>query len=215
MLVLEIKDPGLVKPLLKTGGIVESLPAVVYLIAAALSAFLTIKLILRAKRFVFWGLYSIFCFFLAGEEAKWGRESVLGWHILSPTDSKQVGDIHNLFTHNFLAGVSFSSISYLAFVAIALGAIFWGCRFLTFKQLEGWLKWFKRRELSQQFVMAGLVLLLFGLVDILNESLGLSYIRGQWSLEECFELFASIALLFAVIVRNLDPSLNKVSRRKL
>ena len=59
MLVLGLKDQTSLDHLLVTGGIVESLPALIYLSTAALSAFFATK----ARRFIPWGLYGAFCFY--------------------------------------------------------------------------------------------------------------------------------------------------------
>lgn len=204
MLVLGVKNPTALEPWLETGGVVESLPALVYLVAALLSALLAVKLALRASNFGGWGLYSAFCFFLAGEEAEWGRESVLGWQMLSSSRPDQAGDIHNLLATWLAQGLS-SGVAYGASGVIILATGLALLRFPVFNQVVRgvWGKGFRSFVLTHPFAITGVTLLLFGLVDILQESFGLPYLPGQWSLEESFELLGSIALLFAILVKML------------
>ena len=211
MLVLGFKDRASVEYLLVTGGIVESLPALIHLVTAAISTYLAIK----SSKFVPWGLYAVFCFFLAGEESKWGRESVLGWNILEPSDGP--GDFHNL--HQLLAPsqrpyfiIAFALVITIVLVAISYQVF--GLPALKKVISENWLRQFKKARTYQQFIVIGIVLICFGLVDTLNGAFGVPYIIGQWSLEESCELLGAIALLFAVIVKFLEPSSNKLSRRK-
>ncbi|MEO1404160.1 MAG: hypothetical protein AAFV72_23320 [Cyanobacteria bacterium J06635_1] len=201
MLVLGVKNPTALEPWLETGGVVESLPALVYLVVALLSALLAVKLALRASSPWRWELYSAFCFFLAGEEAEWGRESVLGWQMLRASEPDQAGDIHNLLATLLAQGLP-SGVVYGAGSVILLAV---GVLILRFNQgMRGrWLKKFRSLALTYQFAVTGVILLLFGLIDILQESFGLPYLPGQWSLEESFELLGSIALLFAILVKML------------
>ena len=212
MLVLGLKDQTSLDHLLVTGGIVESLPALIYLATAALSAFFATK----TRRFIPWGLYSIFCFFLAGEESRWGRESVLGWNIFEPSD--RPGDLHNLHQLFDPAQRPYFVIAYavvLTIVLLAISYLVFGLPALKSAMSENWLRRFRQANPSQQFVVTGIVLICFGLVDILHGAFGVPYILGQKSFEESCELLGSIALLFALLVKILEPSLNKVSRRKL
>lgn len=211
MLVLGFKDRASLEYLLVTGGIIESLPALIYLATTVLSTFVAT----RARRFIPWGLYGVFCFFLAGEESKWGKESVLGWNIFEPSD--QPGDLHNLLARAIAETIPNFVIActvVLVIVLLAISYLVFGIPALKHVISENWLKRFRQANTSQQFVVTGIVLIGFGLVDMLNESLGLPYIPGQWSLEESCELLGSIALLFAAIVKVLEPSINKVFRRK-
>ena len=199
MLALGLKDRTSLTPLLVTGGLVESLPALIYLLTTALSAVVSV----RERRFLPWGLYSFVCFFLAGEEAAWGRESILGWQMLSNSGSTQSKDIHNLAT-DLLAQNTSSMVIFVAVVFVMVLAI----SFVVSQKAtpEGWLRCLGVRDLSQKFIITGIFLLLFGFIDILP-IFGFPYLPGQWSLEESCELLGSIALLFAVIVKLLDSSL--------
>ncbi len=206
MLVLGLKDKTSLDHLLVTGGIIESLPALIYLVTAVLSAFLATK----KSRFIPWGLYSIFCFFLAGEESKWGRESVLGWNIFEP--SNRPGDLHNLHQLFDQSQRPYFLIAYAVFIIIVLLAISYlvfGLPALKGIMSQNWLKCFRQANPSQQFVVIGIVLIGFGLVDILNGGFGMPYITGQKSFEESCELLGSIALLFAAIVEFLELSIKK------
>ena len=197
MLVLGLKDRTSLEYLLVTGGIIESLPALIYLVTAALSAFLSI----RERRFLPWGIYSFFCFFLAGEEAGWGRESILGWQILNKSDSLVANDLHNFVSH-LLSQNTPSRIFYVpAFFVMLLAVIVVVAQQAIYR---GWPRWFRVGKLSRQFIIAGIFLVLFGLVDMLQD-FGLPYLPGQWTLEESCELLGAIALLFAVIVKFLEP----------
>ena len=199
MLALGLKDRTLLTPILVTGGLVESLPALIYFLTAALSAFLSV----RERKFLPWGLYGFFCFFLAGEEAAWGRESILGWQMLNNANSVGSEDIHN-FVSDLLAQNTSSMIFYVAVFFVMLLAIIFVISQQTISR--EWLRWLRVGELSRQFIMTGIFLLLFGFIDILQD-FGVPYLPGQWPLEESCELLGAIALLFAVIVKFLEPQL--------
>ena len=206
MLVMGIQNPASLEPLLETGGTIESFPALVYLLSALMSTLLTLRLMKKSKRFWHWGLYSIFCFFLAGEESEWGRESVLGFQGWRTANPDQVEDVHNWLAHLFAQRLSFSiacgtAIAILIIVSLVYLKVpdfkhsLWKC--LSKHVIDS--------SLTHKFVLIGIVLLSFGMVDMLQESFGLPYLPGQWSLEESFELLGSIALLFAIIVRIFEP----------
>ena len=202
MLVLGLKDRASLEHILVTGGIVESLPALIYLLTAALSTYLAIK----SAKFIPWGLYGVFCFFLAGEESKWGRESVLGWNIFPP--SNRPGDLHNIYQLLDQSQRPYFVIAFgvvLTIVLLAISYLVFGLSALKRVISENWFRQFRKARTYQQFIVIGIVLIFFGLVDTLNGAFGVPYIIGQWSLEESCELLGAIALLFAVIVKFLEP----------
>ncbi len=75
MLLLGLKDRMALESVLVNGGIVESSPALIFLLASVGSGLI----VLKTKRLVPWALFAVFCIFLGGEEAEWGRERILGW----------------------------------------------------------------------------------------------------------------------------------------
>ena len=85
---LLLKDREMLRALLENGGLIESSPALIYLMISILSFIAIIK---TKKIFphVICGAVSIF---FVGEESAWGRESVLGWQILSENSPF---DVHN------------------------------------------------------------------------------------------------------------------------
>ncbi|MEM9266820.1 MAG: hypothetical protein AAGA46_14980 [Cyanobacteria bacterium P01_F01_bin.13] len=211
VLILGIGSPTDLENLLKTGGVIESLPAIVNLLSAGLSILLTLKLAKTNKKFLFWGIYSVFCLFLAGEEASWGRDSVLGWQMISHSgDPTQSGDVHNLVSDALIASVPANTL--LATVAIILliaGLVIF--KFKDFNQtlFKDWSNRSMGEHLLLKFITIGLVFLLLGMIDFIQEYFELSYLPGQWSIEELSELLGSIALLFAVMTRLSSLSYNK------
>ena len=197
--------------LLEEGGLLESSPVILLLLACILAVIIAY----RAKRILPWGAYAGLCFFLAGEEASWGEDGLLGWHFI-PKDSPQPAlDLHNyvsgwlgdFFTEdgvwdiplgvaNMITGsVMLAAIAFLT-LAIALG--FFGGGKLT---SIGLFRRLRMSDLSLQFAVTGVGLIAFGNMDILQESFGLPYLPGMWPLEESYEVLGSVALLFAVVVK--------------
>ncbi|MGD1904967.1 MAG: hypothetical protein ACFB0C_03130 [Leptolyngbyaceae cyanobacterium] len=198
VVVLGITSPTSLEALLTTGGFIESLPAVVNLLGAILAILLAIK----TKEYLFWGFYSVCCFFLAGEEAAWGRDSVLGWQIRRSFDPEQSGDIHNIVSDALVANISVS-----AACAVLVGIVFTICLvFLKLKKrnqaiIKELFNYFSKKSTDIKFMLFGSTFILLGMIDFVQEFFGLPYIPGQWSAEESFELLGSVALLFAIIVK--------------
>ena len=206
VLILGLRSPDDLETMLTTGGLIESLPAIVHITTAMLSLLVVLKLAIAARKFLFWGLYSVFCFVLAGEEASWGRESVLGWQMRQPSSLERSGDLHNLVSDALVASIP-TEVFYGVFTLIILAVILTLLKFKGSNRaiFRGLLNYLINKPLSAQFIVVGLILMLFGLVDSIQEFLNIPYLRGQWSVEESFELLGSIALLFAVLVKAFVP----------
>ena len=197
--------------LLKEGGLLESSPVLLLLSASILAAIAAF----REKRFFPWGAYALLCFFFAGEEASWGEDGLLGWHFIPEEEKRPTQDLHNYLSNvledylghdggldipvrvaNLITGsVMLMAVFFLMSVLI-LG--YFGSDKLTKYRPLGRLK---IRALPLQFVVAGIGLIAFGNIDILQESFGLPYLPGMWPLEESFEVLGSVALLIASIAK--------------
>lgn len=159
-------------------------------------------------------------FFLAGEEAEWGRDGILGWESSRSTEEEsQPPDLHNWLTKvvaelvpnhygenappmvtTIVSGATMILASGVLGLAICLGL------FAPPEKIPGSsTRAFWQKDLSLQFVITGIALIMFGFVDMLQESFGLSYVPGMWPLEESFEVLGSIALLFAALIKLLEP----------
>ena len=194
-------DRTLITFLLETGGLVESLPAVIYVVAAVLGLVFAWQIRQLKLKFLGWVLYSVLCFFLAGEEAGWGKESVLGWQPLKDSHSG-FSDFHNWFAH-VLVDLGCSRLQYWILIVLSIGVAF-----AAFGIIRTWRKSKEsmalRPHLSKHFpplfLILGCVLILVGSsLDTIQILFGLPYVPGQWPLEESLELLGSIALLFAVL----------------
>lgn len=197
--------------LLKEGGLLESSPVLVLMTASLLSTVVAF----RAKRLFPWGAYAVLCFFLAGEEASWGEDGLLGWHFIAEDEKRPTQDLHNYFSSvlkdlfassgsfeipvgiaNLITGSVMLMAVLFLITALTLG-FFGGGRLVN----DGPLRNLKLHSLPLQFVVTGLGLIAFGNIDILQESFGFPYLPGMWPLEESFEVLGSIALLFAAVVK--------------
>lgn len=205
MIVAGVVHRSALEPLLRTGGIVESLPALIFLVTALLSG----AAALRGGPVGPWAAFAALNLFLAGEEARWGAESVLGLRLRGSGESGT--DLHNTVASGIEAlffdvtdpGVPESvlfavyALVMLAAFGFLAGAILLGVR--------GLLRPVPNRlhvpNPSLQFAITGFGLLLFGNVDILESAFGFPYMPGIWPLEESYELLGSVAFLFAVLVR--------------
>lgn len=192
---LLLNDRETLRSLLETGGIIESLPALIYLMVAIY----TFAIIFQAQKILPYIIYVAFSIFLAGEESAWGKESVLGVQI-SSEDSPL--DIHNGIA-NFLAQSPSKSLIGVSMVILLLIIL---CLWFKKVTILRWLRNFKKLEPSLQFVILGLCLLLLGGVDFLQEGFGLPYPPGnwalaQWCMEESAELLASVALLISALAK--------------
>ena len=77
--------------MLLRGAFIESLPALILVVAFALSIGVAMALWRSGERFVPWLMLATLCLVLAGEEADWGREAVMG-RVLIPAADR--GDFH-------------------------------------------------------------------------------------------------------------------------
>lgn len=143
-----------------------------------------------------------------GEEAAWGKESILGYQIFSNYDSTKSKDLHNLVS-NLIVQETFSQVIYWILVCVVI--LFVGLIVSQRLTVRDCLQWFRAKQLSQQFVIIGIFFLLFGSVDTVQDFFSLPYLPGQWSLEESSELFGAIALLMATIVKFFNLPLVKYS----
>lgn len=198
--IWQIRDPLAVKPLLVNGGLSESLPAIVFVLASLLSLAPALQLRQARQNYKGWALYSGLCLFFAGEEASWGQDRILAWQALNPLGTER-WDLQNWGT-NLLD----SSLKILGWRFALLGAVvmivFGMLLLLRFKKRGKRIRalWQDRwNRLPQTFFFLGLVLIILGnFYDTLHE-IGLPYFRGQWPLEESLELLGSIAFLFVVL----------------
>lgn len=95
MLLMGLKDRTALEFVLVDGGIVESSPALIFLLASVSSGLI----VLKTKKLLPWAFFAVFCFFLAGEEAEWGRDGILGWESSRSTEEEsQPADLHNWLT---------------------------------------------------------------------------------------------------------------------
>lgn len=207
-----VVDRAVLATLIETGGVVESLPVVVLAVAAVLSAVVA----LRARRRVRWALFALLCLFLAGEEAAWGAESVLGWTALPgrAEAAAEAGapDLHNMVSSGIKAQLFGSSdpdvsggLRWAVYGAIVISA---GGFLLTSVALgilgrdrilgEGRLARLHITDPSLQFVITGIGLLVFANVDFF-QGIGMEYMPGIWPLEETYEVLGSVAFLFAAL----------------
>jgi hypothetical protein len=85
------------------GAFIESVPALILVAALLLSLGVAVALRRSGQRFVPWLLLALLCLILAGEEASWGREAVMG-RMLIPADDKW--DLHNWLVHHIGARVA-------------------------------------------------------------------------------------------------------------
>lgn len=186
--------------MLHRGEFTESVPAPVFLVAFLLSISVAIALRRSGQRFLPWLLLALLCLVLAGEEASWGREAVMG-RVLVPADDKW--DLHNWLVHQVGARIAVvdwtsrmgivvasivGSVASTAVLLAALGAI------------RG-----ARVGLPQGFLLiaAGWALLAMT-VDFLD--LALAHFLNtvgiyKWAIEESAEIMTVVAVAFAPLAR--------------
>ncbi len=187
--------------LIETGGLVEQLPAIIYAVSAVLG--LVFAWQIRQIKLKFWGwvFYAVMCFFLAGEEAGWGKESVLGWQLQKDSHAG-FSDFHNWFAH-FLVGLGSSRLQYWVLIVLGIGiafVTFWIIRNRRRSKESMALLPRLRKHFPPLFLILGCVLILVGSnLDTIQILFGLPYVPGQWPLEESLEVLGSIAILFAVL----------------
>lgn len=206
LVIWGMKDPLSLTPLLVAGGLVESLPAVILLLTSVLSLAVALRLHQRKIPYKNWVFYSGMCLFLAGEEASWGHESILGWQVLM-TPLFEKGDLHNWVMRwlkhrlRILEPNDLFAITLLvAAVAVVFGTI-WLSTCKKRGQNMTAVNWGIWNNLPQMFLVLGLVLIILGnFFDFIWE-VGFPYFRGQWPLEESLELLGSVAFLFAALAR--------------
>lgn len=224
LFLLGLRDRTALEPVLVNGGIVESSPALILLLASLSSALI----VMTAKKLLPWGLLCVFCLFLTGEEANWGRDRILGWEPWRFADEEsQPADLHNWFSNTVaelmprhsgenappMVSTILGGVVMILAVGVLGSAIGLGL-FAPPKRIPGRsMKALWQKDLSLQFVINGIVLILFGFVDMLEESFGLSYVPGLWPLEESFEVLGSIALLFAGSIKLFESVLAKRAHR--
>jgi hypothetical protein len=186
--------------MLLRGAFIESLPAPILVVAFFLSAGVAVALRRSGERFVPWLMLAILCLVLAGEEASWGREAVMG-RVLIPAEDKW--DFHNWLVRHVgarLAVVDWTSrlgivvasiIGLVATTAVLLAALR-AIRDATIGLPQGFL-----------LIAIGWALLAMT-VDFLDLALAHFYNRVgiyKWAIEESSEMMAVTAVAFAALVR--------------
>lgn len=212
-----MKDPHSLEPLLVPGGIIESLSVVVLVLASILSLAVALRLRQRKEGCGGWVFYSGLCFFLAGEEAAWGDESIFGWQTLT---THLPGDLHNWVTHVLVPKLRILGVNDLLGITVLVVGVtvaFIPPLFLIFKkrgQNTGTLYWVIWNHLPKVFFALGLVLIILGNFFDFLWKMGLPYFRGRWVLEESLELLGSVALLFGVFLRIHEEVQSSRKRKK-
>ncbi|MFQ5542370.1 MAG: hypothetical protein ACE5E2_06025 [Candidatus Binatia bacterium] len=212
-----MKDPHSLEPLLVPGGIIESLSVVVLVLASILSLVVALRLRQRKEGCQGWIFYSVLCFFLAGEEAAWGDESIFGWQALT---SPLPDDLHNWITDVLVPNLRTLGVNDLfgiTLLVVCVTVAFVAPLFVIFKkrgQNTRTLYWVIWNHLPKVFFALGLVLIILGnFFDFLWE-IDLPYFRGRWVLEESLELLGSVALLFGVLLRIHEEVQSSRKRQK-
>ena len=190
-------------PLVAAGGLVESLSTVVLALAAVFSIIVALRLWQTDQWPMGWLLYGGLCFFFTGEEARWGRESILGWQLLAP--SEHGWEVHDWFIRllktAFYKPMAFSIICLYGISCIGGGTVIaYGLYALQQKRRitialnrESWSR------LPTTFIVLGLLLIILGTVFDVLRKIGLPSFHGQRLLEESLELLGSTALLCAPV----------------
>jgi hypothetical protein len=170
------------------GAFIESVPALILVAALLLSLGVAVALRRSGQRFVPWLLLALLCLILAGEEASWGREAVMG-RMLIPADDKW--DLHNWLVHHIGARVAVvdwtsrlgvvvaSIVGLVATAAVLLAAL------RAIRGAAGWA-------------------LLAMTVDFTDLALAHFYNRVgiyKWAIEESAEIMAVTAVTFAPLAR--------------
>ncbi len=100
------------------GAFIESVPALILIVALLLSLGVAITLRRTGQRCMPWLLLALLCLVLAGEEASWGREAVMG-RVLIPADDKW--DLHNWLVHH--VGARLTVVDWTSRVGIVVASI--------------------------------------------------------------------------------------------
>lgn len=213
MIFLRQSDHDLYKSLIETGGAIESMPFAVL----SVTAFISIVIAFRTKRFLPWVCFAVFCFFLAGEEAAWGGERVFGWLPFPALAEAGKQDLHNTFAYwladnapqaqidsYFYEGSIFRVALYAAIFSVAgfflIASILLGTFGLDKFTKRPTLLRLRIAEPSLQFMIAGCGLMFFANAD-LPEHLGVARFTGIWPMEEAIEAMASFAFALAAVVK--------------
>ncbi len=186
--------------MLLRGAFIESLPALILVVAFALSIGVAMALWRSGERFVPWLMLATLCLVLAGEEADWGREAVMG-RVLIPAADR--GDFHNWLVDQVgarLAIVDWTSRSGIV-VALIIGLVATGAVLLaTLKAIRD-----ATIGLPQGFLLIAVGWALLAVtVDFLDLALDHFYNRVgiyKWAIEESSEIMAVTAIAFAALVR--------------
>ena len=199
--IVGLIERTLLTPLLEPGGLIESFPAVIYAVASILGLIFAWQMGQSNQKYWGWILYSIMCFFLAGEEAGWGKESVLGWQLQNDPNA-EVLDFHNWIS-DLLIDLRNRQPRYLVLIVLSIAVVFgtfWISKLLRRGKKRMTLLQRLRGNLSQGFLFLGCILILVGSsLDVFQKFFDLPYMVGQWPVEESLELLGSFALLFAIL----------------
>ena len=211
VVLLGVFHPQTLVPQLRTGGVIESVPAVIFL-----GAFLLWLTVIAGKGFSpLFGLYAALNLFFMLEEAEWGYDAVLGFPLWSENGAG-IQDAHNIVARwiaDFVPQEALSSVSEHTQIQFANALIIFSAAIVAVVYLWGLIalwRWRGQQErgpkkirTSTLFTFAGLVLLSFGFVDMFHEVLGWIEYVPHWPLEESLEVLGSLALFFAVLAERL------------
>lgn len=186
--------------MLQRGEFTESVPALVYIAACLLSIGVAVALRCSGQRFVPWLLLALICLVLAGEEASWGREAVMG-RVLFPAQDKW--DLHNWLVHQVgarIAIVDWSSRVGIVLVSI-VGLVATAAVLLVALRAVHEAK--VGLPVGFLLIAAGWALLAMT-ADFLD--LALAHFLNtvgiyKWAIEESAEILTVVAVLFAPLAR--------------
>lgn len=186
--------------MLVRGAFIESVPALIFVAAFFLSLGVAIALRRSGQRFLPWLVLALLCLVLAGEEASWGREAVMG-RVLTPAEDKW--DLHNWLVHH--VGARLSIVDWTSWLGVVVASVI-GLVATTAVLLATARAIREARvglPLGFLLIAAGWALLAMtidftdlALAHFLNR-LGIY----KWAIEESAEILTATAIAFAPLVR--------------
>lgn len=186
--------------MLVRGAFIESVPALILITAFFLSLGVAIALRRSGQRFVPWLLLALLCVVLAGEEASWGREAVMG-RVLIPAEDKW--DLHNWLVHH--VGSRLSIVDWTSRLGVAVASVIG--LVATAAVLLATLRAIREAKIGLPLgfllIAAGWALLAMT-VDFTDLALAHFLNRVgiyKWAIEESAEIMTVTAIAFAPLVR--------------
>lgn len=190
------------------GGVIESLPGVVFMIGAVLAFGLVIALWRDGRRYRLWLGLAVISLFLAGEEASWGREPILGWTLFPTLED---WDLHSWMVSEIGPRIVFIDWSTKLGNAIALSTGILAAIVVVFGVLRSWRQ--KRLGIPAGFLFIAVAWALFAMAGDLTD-LGRIHFYNRigvykWMAEEAAEIMAGVSIVFGVLSRGyqhrVDP----------